>query len=219
MKPVASEPMSSSYTSATSATATGDLDPARAYIFMWLAWAIAATSFAVLGGYSHLPPQIVPVTILGPFAIFCVLLASRPAVRRAVDGLPLRWLVAYHIIRAPIGLEFLRVHAEGGLPAAFAWTAGIGDIIAGGLAVVALSWVGKPAPWARRALLAWNTIALFDILLVIVTAQRLILIEGDQTMFATMSQAPYSLIPVLVVPMVLMTHVVIYRQLRAKPGQ
>lgn len=111
---------------------------------------------------------------------------------------------------------FLKLGASGELPEAFVRIAGPGDVVAGTLAVGAAIAASDLGSRRRRALvLAWNVIALADILAVVVTAQRLILFVQDPRKLGMMGRFPFATLPLFVVPMVLLTHLAVIARLRA----
>lgn len=141
--------------------------------------------------------------------------------RRWVATVPLRWLVLYHVIRF-VGVAFLALHARGDLPPGFALHAGWGDI---GVAAAALGVGIGATPVTSRGrwwtVLVWNGLGLFDILVVIGTGVRLGLADVDQ--MAAMTAFPLSLLPTFIVPLIIVTHVLIFvRLLRGReksPGR
>jgi hypothetical protein len=92
----------------------------------------------------------------------------------------------------------------------FASVAGWGDLAVGITLLAVLAFPRRPL------VLAWNAFGLLDILIVFVTAQRLIVFVRDAKMLATFSQLPYSLLPVLIVPLVIATHLAIFFKMRRR---
>jgi hypothetical protein len=184
---------------------------------VWLVLALALAASGVLG----VPPRpLIPILIVGPVLAYLVL-RRRPRVAGALDGLPLWGLVAYHLVRLPYGIGFLLAYARGELPAAFAVTAGWGDIVAGSLALPA-AWAAlshSPAGGRRALLWVWSALALADMLLVIATAQRLLLVDADPLMQQAFARPPYAILPLFVVPMVLITQLEVIRRLRRPAAQ
>ncbi|MBL0212811.1 MAG: hypothetical protein IPQ07_02895 [Myxococcales bacterium] len=133
--------------------------------------------------------------------------------KRILDGLDLRVVIAVHLVRIPIGALFLWEHAAGRLPATFAYRAGLGDIAVGVLAIGAIAAVSR-----SRLVLTWSIVGLVDIVLVLVTAQYLVLVAGDPLMLAAFSRLPYPLLPTLVVPVVIATHILVIARCRAAPS-
>lgn len=146
-------------------------------------------------------------------ALLVLARSRRPELRAWLDALDVRVLVAFHILRAPIGLWFLVMYAEGRLPGELALRAGWGDIATGllALAVLPLQLVRR----RDRALLwAWNAFGLADIAMVVLTAQG-ILLFGDAAQLAGALGMPFLLLPWFVVPLVIATHLLVFARLRA----
>jgi hypothetical protein len=135
-------------------------------------------------------------------------------VRAFADGIDLRVAVLYHLVRVLFGVLFLWEMRAGRLPAAFAMIAGPGDIAAGLLALPAAWLVTRSGESARRLALVWNVFAFADILAVFGSAQRMLFLERDLRFFALMRTLPYATLPVLVVPLILLTHLLIFQRLR-----
>ena len=137
-----------------------------------------------------------------------------PVVRDWVAGLSVRLLVAVHLTRF-VGIYFLWVHAQGQLPGAFAVPAGWGDIAVATLAVLLLLFVSPDTPGRRTAYLAWNMLGLLDILFVVATAGRLF--ASDPAAMEPMLRLPLSLLPSFLVPLIITSHLILFRKLR-RPG-
>ena len=121
-----------------------------------------------------------------------------------------RTLVAFHLTRF-VGIYFLVLYSRGELPYEFAVIGGWGDIIVAA-AAVPLILTGLPTAGRRKLYLAWNVVGLVDILFVVATATRLAL--ADPTSFAPLLRLPLSLLITFVVPIVIATHVWIFRRIR-----
>jgi hypothetical protein len=114
-------------------------------------------------------------------------------------------LVAVHVTRLIIGIYFLALARGGVLPREFATPAGWGDIVIGATALVILAACVPVQTSAQRlALLVWNTVGLAEILLVLGNGMRLF--ARDPAIGNPFTQLPLALLPLLVVPLVLSTH-------------
>ena len=76
-----------------------------------------------------------------PPVIFLAAFAGFIGLRQWIMRLDPRWPIGFHLVRAPIGVIFLLMEAAGRLPAEFAIKAGIGDILVGVAAVVAMIYL------------------------------------------------------------------------------
>lgn len=186
----------------------------RALLFGWL---VAGALLALAFPFARFPwaiPLVIATTVLA----WALARRRSPAVRRALDRVDLRWVVLAHALRAPIGVAFLVLHDRGVLPEAFAVRGGWGDIAAGALAL-AVSPLARAASGAsltgsrRAALLAWNALSFADIALVVGTAQVLVFGRHDPQLLAALAHPVFALLPTLVVPFVIATHLLVFARL------
>lgn len=176
-------------------------------------WACAALLVSASGIFELPPPFVIPLIIGGSVLAFGAACARSRAFRAAVLSLDARPLVLYHLVRVVAGAAFLVLHQQGRLPGVFALQAGWGDIAVGLLAPLVALCLPATTPFKRGVVLAWSVAGLADILYVVGNAQRLILLEGDTQLPATLTFFPYSLLPLFIVPLVLLTHGVVLAQL------
>ena len=99
-------------------------------------------------------------------------------------------------------------------------------LLVSSLTALALLWVGVSSlsdayahagdalAGAGEELLAWNVLGLVDILAVFLSAQRLLLVLRDERFFQAFQRMPFSVLPVLVVPLILLTHLLVFVRLR-----
>jgi hypothetical protein len=177
-------------------------------VLILVVWFVAAAIVGATGALAWLP--VPPPVILWTLTAAALLTLWRSAgARAATRAVGTRTLVAFHLVRLPAGINFLRLNESGALPEEFALVAGWGDIAVGiaALLVLALA-VPVRTPARRYALLAWNTFGLADILVVVGNAMRLFLSDPDlATPFVSL---PMALLPTFVVPIVITTHIVLY---------
>src|SRR5688500_10471576 len=118
-----------------------------------LAFALARAGAFETDAATTLPPALAPAIVI-PTLLGCALLALAPA-RRAIDRVPLHWLVGVQAYRVAGGV-FLIAWLQHDVPPQFALPAGIGDVLVGIAApLVALSLVRGGAALARTRVLAW----------------------------------------------------------------
>ncbi|MBI2515392.1 MAG: hypothetical protein HYV95_00610 [Opitutae bacterium] len=129
--------------------------------------------------------------------------------RHWLDTIDLRMLVLLHLLRL-LGIWLLVVGAHGRLPTEFARTGGWGDIV---VAVLALAVALGPIPGVYRhhAILVWNIIGLVDLLFVAATAASLGI--GGHPLMRHMLEFPLSLLPSFLVPLLIATHLLVFRRL------
>ena len=180
----------------------------RGALLALVVWLLAAVVIGATGLLARLP--VPPPAVAGAITLsLLVAIMAAPGFRAEIRRFSLRSFVLFHLTRVAAGGYFLFLYARGTLPAEFALPAGWGDIIVGlAAAAVALSCIPIRTPWQRAALLTWNTLGLLDILFVLSTGVRLFL--GDPVIMASFARLPLALLPTFVVPVVLVTHVLIF---------
>ena len=157
-------------------------------------------------------PVAVPVIVLGLTTLLLLVFSLFRPFREWLLKLDLRYIIGLHLVRF-VGIYFLVLHARGQLPAEFAVPAGWGDIIValGALALLVIPNTAK----ARFPVLAWSIVGLLDILYVVKTAAGLIITNPES--LSVMTRLPLSLLPTMIVPLVIFTHVVFLARLVRKP--
>lgn len=156
-------------------------------------------------------PPLVPFG-LAAATIAVVVAARRNASLRAWTlALDLRIAIAYHVLRAPIGVWFLAQYDAGVLPGELALRAGWGDIATGVLALAVLP-LGLATRRDRALVWAWNAFGLADIAMVVLTAQKLLVVDHAPQLLAL--GHPFMLLPWFVVPLVIATHLLVFARLR-----
>lgn len=146
--------------------------------------------------------------ILGPVVALTALYFGTRSLQEALAAVPLRALVAAHLVRALVGMGFLVLGQRGELPVEFATPAGYGDLAAG-LGALALlvvpNWQGRAF---SLALGAWCLFGIADF----VNVQRVVMAlqaQGRQAEFAVMNGPPLALVPYFGVPFLWFTHIVV----------
>lgn len=183
----------------------------RAVMVIWL---VVAAACAGLGVIRVLPAPVVPLMIWGPVCTVALVAARSETAREALAGLDLRALLGFHILRAPIGVLFLVLVARGELDPAFGVVAGWGDLAVGVAMPIAVWLAHRQRGW--RVIQAINLFGLVDILLVFVTAQRVIFLGSGLEGLAPLRGFPGGLLPTLIVPWVLLSHAIVGLRLLRK---
>jgi hypothetical protein len=180
----------------------------------WLAIAVALASSGLVLSF----PPMVPLLLAGTVAACIISWRRSHALRRWTNALDLRWPILYHVVRIFFGGLFLIELAAGNLPSSFALHAGIGDIAAGLLAIAAAIAVGprthELTGGRRRLVWVFSILGLADILSVVVSAQIGILVLGDPLLLGAFAELPYPLLPTIIVPLVIVTHLLVIQRLR-----
>lgn len=186
-----------------------------------VAWLAVASAVAGSGLLLRLPRPVIPVLIFGLVGAGVAWYRRSRGLRAWVAEVDLRLPVAYQMVRLVYGLLFLEHLSRGLLPAAFALTAGYGDVAAGGLALLVLAALTADLRGKKALLWVWSVVGLADMLLVVLTAQRLIVFQQDELMLRAFSRPHFALLPTFIVPLIFLTHGAVLARLRseeASPG-
>lgn len=175
-----------------------------------IAWLLASATFAASGALAYLPGLAIPAMIWGLALSALAWILSRPDVRQFLAHADLGPAFVLQALRAPVGAGFLLLKDE--LDPGFVAIAGPGDIIAGAGAVLAWGvWrLNESRGLARWIVLGWNTVALIDILMVMFTAAQVMLFGGGIAAMQGFLRFPMPMIPSLLVPLILLTHLWIF---------
>ena len=134
-----------------------------------------------------------------------------------IDAVPQSWIAGVQLYRVE-GLIFLILYAGGSLPGAFAWPAGVGDVLVGLLApVVGVAYVRG---WRGSAALlrAWNLLGIADLVVAVSTGfltspspVQLLALDRPNVLI---SAFPLAMIPVFLVPLAVLLHLASLQKLR-----
>ncbi len=168
-------------------------------------WFLLALFIGETGLLSFFPGIVIPATVLTLSLGLVAAYAFSSPLRRCLEMLDLRVLIAVHLARF-VGFEFLVLASEDRLPREFAVPAGWGDIViaTGALALIAIPRATK----SKWPLLVWNTAGLIDILFVVKTAAAIVISQRHS--MSVMTHLPLSFLPTMIVPLVIFTHIVIF---------
>jgi hypothetical protein len=163
-------------------------------------------------------PLRVAVSVIVPPLLYLLAYRSFPRLRAWVAQLDLAWLVGLQTFRV-IGIVFLFVWGLGQLPAVFAFTAGLGDIVVGVTALAVLLAVERQTlGWQARV----KTLTIFGILdfaaafttAALTGAGRPLQFAG-QPLPAIMQDWPMAMIPGFLVPTFIILHLMTWQRLQS----
>jgi hypothetical protein len=185
---------------------------------LWLAvvWNLALNgAFQPIPGVVRLPR--LPIAIFAPVIIGLLVLLRSKSVAAFLDATPASWLIALQVYRIFGGI-FLVNWANGAAPGAFAWPAGIGDMLTGITALPVAFLLASGAERGRSAALTWNIFGLLDLALAIVmgalSTPGPLQIFGLDIPASLAGTYPIVLIPAFAVPSSILLHALSIRQLR-----
>jgi hypothetical protein len=174
-----------------------------------LLWGIGAACFVQMGmlwRVSFPPPAFVGAGVL--FLLICAIVV--PGFAAWMKTVDIRVILGFHLVRF-VGFYFLWLATVGRLDPLFAEGAGIGDIIT---AVGATGLLLLPDARDTKWLLIWNIVGFIDILLVVANAVRVVI--TDPAGFAEFFNLPLGLLPTFIVPLIIVSHLVVFLRLRTK---
>jgi hypothetical protein len=171
-------------------------------------WAIVALAIGISGALDH-APLLAPFYMIGSVVTAIALYRYAPF-RQWANELSLARLIALHAIRLPIGCVFLWQYAHDRLPGTFAIRGGIGDIAIGMLALFTLA-AGVQRTWLVRL---FSILGLVDIIVVAATGMYLFVRVREPLMTAAVPTMPYALLPLVIVPIVITTHLLVLARTR-----
>ena len=204
------------------ATGQGDLSAiARIVMMVGTAWFLLAAAISLAGGFDAAvgeKPVAILLAIAAPILTFWLAYARVPAFRKWLLGLDMRHLILLHSWRM-IGMGFVFLYFHDLLPALFALPAGLGDAMAAvGAIFLAIALYDNASAVSRKRIFAWNTFGLVDF---IVAVSMGVLTRTGEVFHISgaagseiMGIFPLALIPAFGVPFYIITHLVIYAQLR-----
>jgi hypothetical protein len=191
------------------AISADSISSSRARVALSLAaWLALALAVGASGLVSMSTRALVPLSLAGGVLALVALYRSGGALREVARAAELRTLVLFHLPRAPIGAAFL-LAIDHGLDPAFGRVAGVGDLLVGALVPV-VAWLAPRAELGRRAVRVWNLLALADILLVVINAQRILVLSGHPETLSPLLGLPGMLLPLFYVPQVIATHLLVH---------
>lgn len=182
----------------------------RLFFWLWFAGAVAAGHQLV---FQRLSPLALPAAVLAVSAALVAGVYRLRALRDWIGTVGLSGLVLLHLLRLA-GLYFVVLYQRGELPRAVAVPGGMGEIV---VAVMALPVVFAPlAPEARmRAIRIWSIVGFIDLVLLLFTVTRLHFVSP--LLVLPLSRLPLNLYFTFLMPLLLATHVILFRR-TASPG-
>jgi hypothetical protein len=185
-------------------------------------WVGLASGLGAAGKLAFSPDQPVPLVGLLfalPLLAVGVLVLAYPRVRADLLAIPTPLLIGLNSLRV-IGFLFLFLAAAGRLSGPFPYSAGLGDIITGMVAIPLALRVARAEKLPIAAIRSWNIFGMIDLVVAVglglssAAGSPLQWIHADPGS-AAMQQLPFCLVPTVLVPFYLITHGIVAAQLRA----
>jgi hypothetical protein len=181
--------------------------------FVLVAWFVIVVTLGASGafvGRPGAPPIGIAIAVGAPLLLFFAGLQLWPSFRDFALSLDLQLIAGVQAWRWA-GLGFIFLYAHHVLPAAFALTAGFGDMAVGLAAPwMILGLARKPGFAAGGAFVRWNALGILDLIVAVgLGASSAMLSTGapGEISAAPMGTLPLLLVPAFLVPLFLMLHV------------
>lgn len=183
-----------------------------------ISWAILHSIFALSGSYleiSVIPPRI--LLSLLPVFIFIGMLFNSQTGKAFIDSLCLEKLTLLHIVRVPVEIVLYWLFLYKAIPELMTFEGRNFDILAGITAPIVYYFVFVKKSMSRKTLLGWNIICLLLLINIVVNGVLASPVPFQQFAFDQPNIAliyfPFNLLPSVVVPLVLFSHLVAIRRL------
>lgn len=171
------------------------------------AWGVFVASAAGLGWLAAVPPLGVASLVATGIVAPALLYFFWPPLRAFLDRLGLRAVTAFHAWRIPAAMLFFWYGAQGQLPLVFVLLAGVGDFMAGVLALWAvLSRQERVRYWIA------HIFGLIDFIIAVGTGVTLTLLMHP--LMTSIRDLPLALIPYFGVGLSGATHMIAFAMLR-----
>lgn len=189
-----------------------------AIIGAWIGVAVALPAAGVFGAAPT--GALVFLSVFAtPLLVIAVLASLSSRVRAALLALPMPLLIGLDVIRI-LGLLMVVAAAEGRFSGPFPYFAGWGDFITGVFALP-VAWLAFRTARGHRWVTAWNAFGMLD--LIVAVSLGVLSAPGSPAQLihvgvgsAAITQLPWSLIPTVLVPYFLFSHVLVFAQLRVR---
>ncbi|MDB4901953.1 MAG: hypothetical protein JWQ63_1234 [Mucilaginibacter sp.] len=188
-------------------------------IFVFYILFLAYVSVLSLKGafnVNSIPPKVMVWAGLPLMIILFGFIGNTGLFKKLLRSITLESLVAIHVFRL-VGVFFIILYFYHLLPAKFAFSAELGDIITALLALPVAKMVSKEKPWWKTAVYAWNIFGMLDIVNLLVIAVIIAkndLVTGAKGDLTEMTIFPFVWLPAFAPATILFLHTAIFRKLQ-----
>lgn len=196
----------------------------KSFLAIILAWAAFQTVLGLLGFYktnTTVPPRF--ALLVMPAVIFIIILFLSRKGRTFIDSLDIKLLALFSVIRIPVEIVLFWLFINKAIPELMTFEGRNFDILSGISAPLIYYFGFVKKKLDKNALLIWNFVCLGLLLNVVFYALLSIPSPIQQFAFEQPNTAvtffPFVLLPSVLVPLVLFSHLVAIRQLlKGKAG-
>lgn len=186
-------------------------------VLVWFAGVFVLASQNIFNAPAGQPPLNILLSLVIPIVAFTITYSMSPRFKNYVLSIDMRHLILLHSWRM-LGFGFVFLYFYDVLPALFAYPAGIGDAMAATFAVFLAITMYQDKNIAKKWIYRWNTFGLLDFVIavslgIMSRTGNIGQLEGHVASDA-MGVLPLVMIPTFIVPFYIITHIIIYLQLR-----
>ena len=189
-----------------------------AVLLILLGWAIVQTALGLAKFYTNtstVPPRF--IFLAAPAVLFIIFLFSINKGRHFIDGLNIKYLTILHVVRIPVEIVLLWLFLNKVVPQIMTFEGRNFDIAAGITAPIVYYFGFIKNKLSKKIILLWNFICLALLLNIVVIAVLSAPTALQQFGFTQPNIAilyfPFNLLPGVIVPLVLLSHLAAIRQL------
>ena len=191
-------------------------------LYFFIIWSLVQTALGLSGVYQDtnaLPPRIMLFGIM-PMVMFISVSFISGKNKAIVAQTNLKTLTYFHSIRIPVEIVLTLLYTYGVISVYTTFEGTNFDIISGLSAALVAYLCFKGGQMNKRALIVWNIICLLLLLNVVITAifafpSPFQALAFDQPNLAPL-YFPFNLLPTVVVPIVLYSHLIALRRLMVR---
>ncbi len=176
-------------------------------LILLLLWAAAISAAALAGWLAAMPTIGVPAITTTGIALPMLIYAGSPATRRWFEAVGLRRLTLFHAWRIGAAGLFFVFGANGALPPTLVRDGGIGDLLAGVFALIAVA-----LPFARWRYWGVHVFGAAD--LIVAMGTGIYFSFTDPASMANVRLLPFALIPMFGVAVTFTAHLIAFDLLR-----
>lgn len=186
-----------------------------------LAWAAVQSAISLTGFYKTedtIPPRV--ALLLMPAIVCIIIIFTTKAGRKFIDSLDIRWLTLVHSVRIPVEIALHGLFLCKLIPQLMTFEGRNFDIIAGITSVAVYYFAFVKKSMGRKWLLVWNFFSLALLMNIVINAVLSMPTVFQQFAFDQpnigLFRFPFTILPAVIVPLVLFSHLVAIRQLAKK---
>jgi hypothetical protein len=184
------------------------------FYILYLAY-VSVLSLKGVFNVNSIPPKVMVWAGLPLMIILFGFIGNTTLFKKLLRSITLESLVAIHVFRL-VGVFFIILYFYHRLPANFAFSANLGDIITALLALPVANMVSKRKPWWKTAVYAWNIFGMLDIVNILVLAVIIAkndIVTAAQGNLTEMTIFPFVWFPAFAPATILFLHTVVFRKL------